>query len=107
MEKTKTDLVKEISNLKVKLHKLEEEMDTLKIKAQSSEGGLMILEGDVSEIEANVSDNRIAIDHNSDKLDVLEQELNDIHENLGELKIIGKVLKHYFIMRTHNCIWPI
>ena len=52
-------------------------------------------------LQGDVSENRIAIDHNSEKLDVLEQELNDIHENLGGLKIIGKVLKHYFIMRTH------
>ena len=85
LEKKQTELVEENTKLKHKLQDLEDEMDTLKIKTQSSEDDL--------------SDNRIAIDLNSGKLDVLELELNDIHENLEELNTNGKFLTNYIIIR--------
>ena len=78
-------MVEENTTLKHKLQDLEEERDTLKIKTQSSEDDL--------------SDNRIKIDLNSGKFDVLELELNDIHENLEELNTNGKFLTNYIIMR--------
>ena len=92
LEKKQIELVEENTKLKHKLQDLEEEMDTLKIKTESSEGDLMILQRDLS-------DNRIAIGHNSDKLDVLKLELSDIHENLEELNTNGKFFTNYIIMR--------